>query len=148
MKKPTLQQFKHFSRQNATLAAAVIKAQAFARSERARVDAYIAPIFAAHDFRDSDGAPITNPQSLYLCQEEADVARFFRQCDVAHREHGFAGPIGHCPALVAGHDQIRAETALLKAAGELFDVDFACAHGDLRQHALSLLLEQLNQKAA
>lgn len=142
MKTPTLAQFKQFSRSSAPLVAAVAAATAFATAERARVDAYIEPIFLSYGFKDENGIPISRSRDIYLCLDDARCAEFFDACDAAHRAHGFTGPAGHCPALTAATARIAAENKLLKAGGDLFGADFAGTFGETRDEALRLMVGQ------
>lgn len=148
MKTPTLQEFKAWAKSHHSLAHAVCMAQAFAQLERERVDAYVGPIFDSFGFHyrgdlaDKAGlsGPIPSPKELYLCDDERQLALYYEECDQAHRAHGFKGPKGHCPALVAEHLQIIAENALLKAGGALVGVDFIGTSLEHRAQALDLLM--------
>lgn len=121
MKTPTLYQFKAFARDHAELAYAVAMAQAFAQVERERVSAYIQPLFELYDFYVCDQFAerigrerITDPDRLYLTDlESPQYLDFVEQCDVEHRKHGFTGPKGHCPALVADELRRVAERTLI-----------------------------------
>jgi hypothetical protein len=146
---PNLQTFKAWSSRNARVGHTVALAMAYAQCKREQVDAYIKPIFDLFDFYPSEdmvahGVPrerITDPERLYMTDlEGADYKRFLKECDKEHRAHGFPGPKGHCPALVAEDLQRKAEHALLLAGGELFGVDFTVTHGETRQKAIDLLL--------
>lgn len=143
---PTLRQFKQWARTNAPLAKAVLLAQAHAELERERVNVYIQPILARYAFvdglsRDSHkGSPITDTEHLYLVTDEAKVAAFFKECDAAHRAHGFAGPEGHCPALRAENLLMQAQSALIDCAKPLFGFDSTDIYGENRKKALELLL--------
>src|SRR3990167_7883964 len=123
MKTPTLPQFKAWTQSNHRLARAVCLAQAFAQVERERVTKYIALVFEQYHFFDQAGTKITEPERLYLSQDEALCSRYYEHCDRAHREHGFTGPRGHCPALEAQELQRQAEAALLDAGCELMEID-------------------------
>ena len=148
MRTPSLQEFKRFSRSNYQLAYAVCMAQAFAKCERERVDAYVQPIFEDFGFEYSQKAElrsgrtglIPNVRDLYLCDDEAGLKRFYECCDEAHRAHGFKGPQGHCPALVAEHLQIIAENHLLEAGCKLLGVDQGGLWGENRAKMLDLLM--------
>jgi hypothetical protein len=149
MNKPTLQQFKRWAKAHHQLAYAVVAAQAFAQCERERVDAYIQPVFELFDFyvdakfldRGRPQERITDIRRLYLTDlESAEYKAFMHECDVEHRKHGFKGPEGHCPALVADALRIKAENALLEAVGALFGVDFIATSLEHRAKALETLL--------
>lgn len=140
-KTPTLAQFKQFAREIAPAARAVLMAQAFAELERKRVNAYTRPLFAEYTFADKrTGERITDPKWLYLSEDDDLCADYFKQCDALHREHGFTGPEGHCPALIAENLLMAAQRELLNLASPLFGVDFANTFGDTRKKALDLLI--------
>lgn len=71
---------------------------------------------------------------------ERECAAFYEACDVEHRKHGFTGPKGHCPALVAENLQRIAEAHLLEAGGKLMGFDGRSIYGDNRKKFLDLLL--------
>jgi hypothetical protein len=107
-------------------------AQAHAELKREQVDAYIRPVFDRFNFvigpnmagsRRDAGERITDPRQLYLSEDEAQCAAFYAACDVAHREHGFTGEHGFCPALVAEALLIDAQNALLRSGCDLLGLD-------------------------
>lgn len=133
---------KRWARANQSAALAVVKAQELAAAERARVDTYIAPVFARFSFADEAGAAITDPRKLYRCEDDVKVAEYFAACDVAHREHGFAGEPGTCPALVAEHAATKTENALLDSLAAFTgtsEIGF-CNSIEMRTKALGLAL--------
>lgn len=136
----TLEHFKQIARQARPLAVAVLEAQAFARAERARVDAYIAPVFAAFTFVDDEGDRIESPRDLYLCEDAELCATYYAACDEAHRAHGFTGPAGYCPALVAEHRAIQAEHALLEATAPAFGLEPCAIVLEHRRRWLELMI--------
>lgn len=139
--KPTLQQFQKFCKDHANLAHAVVTATAFAQCERERVDAYVLPIFQRYGFKDESGKPIKSPKQLYLCRNELDVADYFADCDEAHRAHGFKGPQGHCPALVAEELRRIAESALIDAGCRFLQIEQLEIYDmELRAKMLDLLM--------
>jgi hypothetical protein len=145
MNKPTLKQFTAWAKANRALARNVIAAQAFAQCERERVNAYIAPVFAKFDFRadrhaKNPGEKITKPSDLYLSTDEAKCAEFYAACDTAHRAHGFTGPEGYCPALIAETARSDAENMLLDAGAALLGVDHIWNTLEQRKQALDLFL--------
>lgn len=157
MKQPTLKQFKHWSAAHSALAKSVVMAQAFAQCKRAQVDAYIAPVFELFDFYPSETnlahglkrERITNINRLYLTDLDSDeYKKFLAECDKENRAHGFTGPIGHCPALIAEELQRIAERALLESMSPLFDVEFGDTYGENRVNALDLALGACLKKAA
>ena len=114
--------------------------RAFAEVERKRVDAYIAPVFAQFRFVDDEGAVITDPDMLYRCDDEAMCAAYYAACDVAHREHGFTGEPGECPALVAEHTQLKAEWAVLELMERFVGLDDGALSRTLEIRAKALEL--------
>lgn len=148
MNLPTVQKFEQWAREHYRMAETVCMAQAFAQCEKERVAAYIKPLFDLYNFRvkpewvDRLGREIiTDPDDLYLSDlESPEYLDFSKQCDVEHRKHGFNGPQGHCPALIAEDLQRQAEYALLLVGGELFGVNFTEVYGERRKKALDLLL--------
>lgn len=145
-KTPSVQQFKRLVREAAPLAEAMIVAREFAKTERARVDAYIDPLLASLKIQYRGGlnvsGTITNHNHLYLtddprCQEGGEVWKLF---DAAHREHGFTGEFGYCPALVAEDDARKAEHAYLAATGAHFGVEACDLYGNNRKEFLDLML--------
>lgn len=142
-----LPKFKKWAAQNKPLAEAVLMAKAFAQLERERVNAYVLPIFAEYEFytdleakRDCKLERIADPRNLYLSENEKLVADYYAACDHAHREHGFTGPAGHCPALTAENLLMQAERFLLDAGCKLFGIDEAYVYGKDRDQMLKLLL--------
>lgn len=149
MKQPTIQQFKKWAIANAGLGMTVVCAQAFAKTERQRVDAYIAPIFASFTFHVSDDfkraedgdVRITDISRLYLTDLDSENYKaFVEACADAHAANGWTGEREYCPALVAEQLQREAERALLKSGSDLLGVDLTSTYGDQRTQALDLLL--------
>lgn len=114
---------QRWARSNRALVQAMLDARKHAQAERARVDGYIEPLFTTFSFVDERGAAITKSSSLYRCQDEDAVAKFYAACDAAHREHGFTGEPGYCPALVADHAAVKAETAVVRSMEQLLGVE-------------------------
>ena len=106
-RKPTLTEFVKFSKDVAPAARAVLMARVYLEMERQRVDAYIQPIFESFGFtygaiaKDQHTGPIPTPRDLYLADDGPKMQACHEACDQAHRAHGFKGPQGHCPALIA-----------------------------------------------
>jgi len=145
MTTPTLDEFKALSRAIAPAARAVLMARVHAEMERARVDAYIRPIFDTYRFDDLPKihdytGPIADVDHLYLCADEQQVAAFFAECETAHRAHGFTGPAGHCPALTAEHLVVVVETELIKLATPTFGIEPQQLYGENRAKYLELLI--------
>lgn len=102
------------------LADAVCKAKAFAQVERERVHKYILPLLASFEFIDDQGRKITDPDKLYLSEDEARMQEFYARADEAHRANGFTGEPGVWPDLEADTLHTDAENALLDAACKFF----------------------------
>ena len=137
---PTAPKFKQWCKTHTDEALRVVTATAFAQVERKRVDAYLLPLFRSFQFRFPEGGLIENPEHLYRCLDEVEVARYYDACDTAHREHGFAGPYGYCPALIAHHDQLKAEWRLLEAAAQFFALDSPPTKSADREKFLRLVI--------
>ena len=142
-----LHKFKKWAVANKPLAEAVVMAQAFAKLERERVNAYVLPLFAEYEFYTDLEAKhggklerIADPSKLYLSENQELAADYYAACDHAHREHGFSGPAGHCPALRAENLRMQAERFLLEAGCKLFGIDEAHVYGEEREQMLKILL--------
>lgn len=119
---------KAWAREHRDMALTVVKARAFAEVERERVNAYVVPIFQRYGFTDDmfDDRPkrvLTDPKDLYLSEDEERCKEFYAECDRAHREHGYKGEAGTCPALVAEDILVKCENLLLAELGEFIGVD-------------------------
>lgn len=96
-----------------------------AKNLRAEADARYGPIFERFDFRDMEtGERITDPGHLYLTDQKDLCAEYYAACDAANREAGYDLPPGHCPALIAGHDVLKAERALLEHCGDFCGINY------------------------
>lgn len=144
----TLDDFKAWAKDNASLAKAVLMAQAYAELTRERVDAYIRPIFDSYQFKEDctfdgkhtpSGKLLESPKQLYLCDDPL-IGAFYDDCDKAHREHGFKGPKGHCPALRAENLLMQAQQHLIDSGAELMGIDSHAVYGDDRKKLLKLLI--------
>lgn len=127
MESKTVADLKVWAAGHKHLAIAVLEARAFADLERERVSTYIAPVFARFSFKNDDdghgdGSPITDREQLHLSDDDDQLAAYYAACDAAHREHGFTGGEGCCPALIAEGLQVGAERALVLAMGEFMGV--------------------------
>ena len=137
---------KEWAREHRDLAMTVAKATAFASVERERVDAYVHPIFMRYEFRDEDdGSIVADEHRAYLAGDDPRFPAYYAECNVAHREHGYKGEDGTCPALVAEMLKIRAENLLLdELAVFMGAADAARRHTfyrlELRAQALDLAL--------
>ena len=156
--KMTVHTLKAFARSDETKSCvrSVLLAELFSKVERERVNAYILPLFELYTFevkpewrREGEPIRITNPDRLYLCDDEARLKEWYEECDKEHRKHGFTGPKGHCPALVA-EDVLRQAQQLL--------IDHACASlplgfdssrvfGDARDKLLRLVISMTIQES-
>ena len=137
---PTVPQFKQWCKLHRQEALRVAAVTAFAQVEQERVDAYLLPLFQACIFLTPEGERITNPEQLYCCEDEAAVGAYFDACDKVHRQHGFTGPYGYCPALIAHHDQLKAEWCLLEAAAQFFALDSPPTKSADREKMLRLVM--------
>jgi hypothetical protein len=136
----TSAEFVQWCRDHKGLAEAACKATAFAQAERERVYKYILPIFESFGFRSTEtGNKITDPDRLYLCEDEARVQEFYDKADEAHRAHGFAGEAGVWPNLQADSLQTYAENALVDAASKFFGMK-GPPIGKKREQFLKLVL--------
>jgi hypothetical protein len=143
--KVNVEQFKQWAKDVQPAAKAVLMARVFAQMERERVNAYVQPILASYAFKADafDGKfrggneTITKSSDLYLT-EDPRLPEFYAACDKAHRDHGFTGPDGHCPALTAEHLLVQTEQALIELAKPLFGIDDV--YGENRTKYLELLI--------
>ncbi len=136
----TIASLKRWAPKLRPLVVEMLAKRAFAEVERKRVDTYIAPVFAQFRFVDDEGAVITDPERLYHCDDEAMCAAYYAACDVAHREHGFTGEPGECPALVAEHTQLKAEWAVLESMERFVGLDDGALSRTLEIRAKALEL--------
>lgn len=141
----TRDSLEQWAKENAHLALAVCQAQAFAKCERERVFSYTLPIFRRYSFRVNPkfshryGEMVERPADLYLTDEEEKTTAYYAECNSAHREHGFTGPDGHCPALVAEGLQRTAEHVLIESGCELLGIE-SPYNLDHRRELLRILL--------
>ena len=119
----TIAALKRWAPKLRPLVVEMLAKRAFAEVERKRVDTYIAPVFARFSFVDDKGAAIVNQKRLYRCEDKTLCAAYYTACDTAHREHGFKGEDGECPALVAEYDQLTAEWAVLESMEKFVGLD-------------------------
>ena len=136
----TIAALKRWAPKLRPLVVEMLAKRAFAEVERKRVNAYIAPVFAQFRFVDDEGAVITNPKRLYHCEDAAMCAAYYAACDIAHREHGFTGEPGECPALVAEHNQLKAEWAVLESMERFTGLDDGALSRSLEIRAKALEL--------
>jgi len=72
-----------------------------------------------------DRERITEPDKAYLSQDEAALGEYYRAIDAKLRELGIKPAdmqLDYCPALVAEHEQTKAEWALIDEAAKMLDV--------------------------
>ena len=136
----TIASMKRWAPKLRPLVVEMLAKRAFAEVERKRVEAYIAPVFAQFRFVDDEGAVITSPERLYHCEDAAMCAAYYAACDIAHREHGFKGEPGECPALVAEHNQLKAEWVVLESMERFIGLDDGALSRSLEIRAKALEL--------
>jgi hypothetical protein len=133
--------------QTKPLRVAVLTLRRIAASTRAKVDAYVAPVFARFEFYNDqevqhDLKPrerITAVDRLYLSNDEPQRARFYAACEEAHAANGFPGLGDKCPALMAENAVRLAENALLSHAERHLCIPFSTAAPDIRRRAIELM---------
>lgn len=156
-KTPTIGDLKRFERDEQTtfLRLALLAAELCAKETRRKVDAYTRPVFERFTFYDDlmrrapQDAPkerLTDPSRLYLSEDEAQSEAFYAACDVAKRAHGYNLPDGHCPALIAEHNVIKAENALIEHTATYFPAFGNVYRMDLRKKLLDLLKKPPQEK--
>ena len=69
------------------------------------------------------------------------VAEFDAECEAAHRAHGFHGPAGYCPALIAENDACKAEAAVLESLGTAFEFNGNGGNAKTRESLLALAVQ-------
>lgn len=113
----------------ARLVSTALAARVTAEMERERVNAYEIPFFATWGFtadkrRDETRAAevLTNPRELYLSNDDERTTEYYATLDRLHREHGFTGPEGHCPALTAEWARTQAENAVIESLSALLGI--------------------------
>ena len=65
---------------------------------------------------------ITDPNSVYLCEDMEKLEAYWDKLNQELREAGVKPddmPDEHCPALTAEHDRVKAEWAVIRTAGEM-----------------------------
>lgn len=116
-----------------------------AKETRAKVDAYIAPIFAKYTFpvraewAERAGQTVAEPNKLYLCSDEALCAQYYADCDAEHRRQGYDLKPGYCPASMAEAAAIDAENTLIKLAASKLDPVLAKVYGPAREKLIAIL---------
>lgn len=69
---------------------------------------------------------ITEPKYTYLCEDEDALERYYAERDARLRAAGLKPdgmPHDYCPALVAEHEQLKAERLLIKQAGQMLEIE-------------------------
>lgn len=111
-----------------------LAARVFAEVTREEVDKIAAPIVERMEFYTSEKwaerfngqERITSPRELYLCADDDKLQAYYAECDKAERAAGIKPPdmpSEYCPALVAEHEQVKAEWALIDAAAVFLEMD-------------------------
>ncbi len=112
-----------------------------AKLQRDRVDAYIRPIFNSYRFRvkpqwvQSYGYEYVQPcnpicdKNIYLSDDDEMCKQYYTDCDKAHRQHGFEGAMGCCPALIAEHKASRARANIFTVSAPLFNISRKVFYG-------------------
>lgn len=85
------------------------------------------PVYADKATRGANkGEQILNSGDLYLCSDDAQCQFFYDEADIALRECGLkpeSMPDTHCPALVAEHLLVKAESLLVDTVAPIFNMD-------------------------
>lgn len=143
----TLDTFKALAQDIRPAVRTVLMARVFAEMERKRVNAYVHPIFERYTFpidpkfKRLGETVVTKESDLYLAVlDSPEVKAYYAELDAAHRAHGFKGPDGHCPALVAENLVMQAEAALIDLAAETTGVTSSDVYGDNRKKYLDILI--------
>jgi hypothetical protein len=131
---------------------AVLIATAIAETEREACDKIHRRLLAESEYNGTrssraipGGAPfrVTEPKDDWLMDEESS-ARYYAALDAAYAAAGYELEPGYCPALIAGHALIKAENAMIVAAGKWFPafVDEGCPRvwGENRDNLVKLLI--------
>lgn len=131
---------------------AVLLATAVAEVEREACDKIHRRLLAEAEYTglhktcsNKAGVPfrVTEPKDDWLMDEESS-ARYYAALDAAYAEAGYELEPGFCPALIAGHALIKAENAMIVAAGKWFPefVDDGCPRvwGENRTKLIKLLI--------
>lgn len=118
---------------------------AHAQLERESANKRHATILNAGDYLDDEGNRITDPSKSWHIHDEEQAKAYYALCDQANIEAGYDLEPGFCPALIAEHEQIKAEWALLEAAEKFFpgvDNDkLLCAGLEKRKDYIDLLIK-------
>ena len=130
-----------------TLRKQILALRAKATETRAKVDAYLAPVFGRFKFFNDldhkpgkEKVPLTRADDLYLSTDEEQVKWFFMACDVAHKENGHNLSPGECPALIAEDEVRQAEKRILRMGREFFKVPFDLTTGEERAIVIALFV--------
>ena len=114
------------------LAAQVIILEATARGISKKLVPMIRAVFDSFDFRvgengrddGTEGSRITDPELIYLCEDEETLSKYFAACDAVFRQQGLGMRPGESPILVANHEQLEAEQALVEYASGKLGIQF------------------------
>jgi len=114
------------TKENRSLAVAIIVARAKAAELRAQVDAIYAVILGEFIVWDENGKRITRVENLYLSDDSDRCADIYAEGSARARARGIkpaSMPHDHCPALVADTARIDAENALIDSVAPVFGLD-------------------------
>lgn len=118
----------------------LITSMAIAKTMRAKVDAIqrtvLQDIALYNDLEVELSGPrrlrvertrIYDPKHSYQSEDDAAINAYYAACDAAERAAGLKPDgmdLDHCPALVAEHEQLKAEWNVLDAAAVMLDLEF------------------------
>ena len=114
------------------LAAHVIIKEALALTVSNELNPLLRSVFERFDFRvgengrddGTEGSRITDPELIYLCEDEETLSEYFATCDVLFRQQGYELRPGESPILVANHLQLEAEQNLVEYASGKLGIQF------------------------
>ena len=133
--------FQAWCKANQKQALAIRDQRQVAALKRAEVDAYVRPLFDSFGFTDEEREPIGKPSDLYLCTDDALCAAFFTGCDTLHRQHGFEGKKGYCPALIEETKLMDMEWRLIEEAVKVLKMPAPMRTPENRDKILGLILK-------
>lgn len=120
--------------------AKLIALQLIADKQREMVDQRHQAILDSHEYLTEEGERITDPRRDYrICDDQA--AELYAAYDAANVAAGCKDlKPGHCPALTAEHDVIKAEWEVIHCTAALFGMDPELMYGDIRERYLKLVI--------
>ncbi len=98
----------------------VLELRAIAEVMRKEMDEIQARVLQEEIFEDDEGNRITEPKHAWRIERPAHADYYYKRLDEEHTKAGFSLPPGHCPALIAEHEQMKAEHALIARAERYF----------------------------